>query len=191
MNKINTFITNVAGVTYRNNNWSSRQSNIRKYCVIGDEVNLAPEPNNEFDSNAIKVTLRNNEQIGYLSSDIIRAFKRRQKKKENLKQRAFINRVDSFVDEQYKDIWFVELIVIEWDASTIDYQDINQIIFDMNLNAKTENFSAYEENFEFASNIAIDLTRNITTVNQKLFSTTWKAIKFLTIETKKLIVRIS
>jgi HIRAN domain len=47
--------TEVAGVTFANNDGSSRQEIIRKYCREGSDLGFAPEPNNRFDRHAISV----------------------------------------------------------------------------------------------------------------------------------------
>lgn len=74
--------TYVAGVTHENRDGSSRQAIIKKY---GDELNLIelrPEPDNPFDSEAIAVWMNTGDkndykylQIGYLSKDFIQRMK--------------------------------------------------------------------------------------------------------------------
>jgi hypothetical protein len=58
--------TKVVGVSYRNNDGSDRRTIIR-HCRVPAELQLVPEPNNPFDSNAIGVRRANGEPLGYLN----------------------------------------------------------------------------------------------------------------------------
>ena len=58
----------VAGVTYENDDGSSRQGIIAK-CVEGEELELIREPDNVYDPLATKVCRINGEQLGYVESD--------------------------------------------------------------------------------------------------------------------------
>jgi len=59
------FIINVVGVTYSNNDGSSRQNYISK-MKLNDNIIIEKEPDNPYDSNAIKVLYGDGLQIGYL-----------------------------------------------------------------------------------------------------------------------------
>jgi hypothetical protein len=65
------FYTNVAGVTHRNPDGSDRQG-IVSCCPKGERVNLIREPDNPYDSFAVKVVRANGEQIGYLPAHVVR-----------------------------------------------------------------------------------------------------------------------
>ena len=61
-------ITNVVGVTYLNDDGTSRASIIRSMS-IDDEIILERDPYNLYDSNAVKVCVKRNgkyQQIGFL-----------------------------------------------------------------------------------------------------------------------------
>lgn len=58
------FYTKVVGVTFDN-----RQRHIRRMSV-GDTVKLEREPNNQYDSNAIKVINSDGYQIGHISREL-------------------------------------------------------------------------------------------------------------------------
>lgn len=62
--------TKVAGVSKDNANGSSRQQIIRREVMENDRLGLVPEPENEFDPNAIKVVSKFGNQIGYLSKEM-------------------------------------------------------------------------------------------------------------------------
>jgi hypothetical protein len=66
------YLVNVVGVSYNNNDGSSRQTIISR-CKPGETLVLIREPNNKFDPAAIKVTRRNRQQIGYIPADIARS----------------------------------------------------------------------------------------------------------------------
>ena len=59
----------VAGVSYDNDDGSSRQTIISR-CKPGETLMLIREPDNKFDAGAIKVTRRNGQQIGYVPAHI-------------------------------------------------------------------------------------------------------------------------
>ncbi len=59
----------VAGVTFSNPDGSSRQNVIRS-LGIGDVVQLAREPRNKHDANAIRVLDRRGRQFGYVARDL-------------------------------------------------------------------------------------------------------------------------
>ncbi len=114
---INHFTTIVAGVTKDNYDKSSRQKIIRTHCVIGEEVLLIPEPFNKFDPDAIKVCLQNGFQIGYLPSEISSKIVRKQLLKQSANYAAFLRRVGPFKNDEDETVWFVELIIVEWNNS--------------------------------------------------------------------------
>jgi len=64
-----TYFVSVAGVSYDNDDGSSRQTIISR-CKPGEALMLNREPNNRFDSGAIRVTRRNGQQIGYVPAHI-------------------------------------------------------------------------------------------------------------------------
>ena len=57
---VSQFFSKVAGVSYRNEDGSSRQSIIRR-CHIGERLLLKPEPDNPVDPNAVRVLRQNGE----------------------------------------------------------------------------------------------------------------------------------
>jgi len=64
-----TYFVSVAGVSYNNDDGSSRQTIISR-CKPGETLRLIREPGNKIDPGAIKVTRRNGEQIGYVPAHI-------------------------------------------------------------------------------------------------------------------------
>jgi hypothetical protein len=66
-----TYFASVAGVSYNNDDGSSRQTIISQ-CKPGEKLMLIREPDNRFDPAAIKVTRWNGHQIGYVPADIAR-----------------------------------------------------------------------------------------------------------------------
>jgi HIRAN domain len=58
--------TKVVGVSHRNNDGSHRGKIIWQ-CRAPEELQLVPEPDNPFDSNAIAVRRASGEQLGYLN----------------------------------------------------------------------------------------------------------------------------
>ncbi len=65
---LRTFYSQVHGIMHENNNGSRRQDIIR-HCEVGEELELVPEPNNPYDSGAVKICRKNGEQIGYWQAD--------------------------------------------------------------------------------------------------------------------------
>lgn len=63
------FYTKIAGVTHQNQDGVDRQQLIEKYREKGNPVLFIPEPDNEFDPNALKVCVAG-EQLGYINSDL-------------------------------------------------------------------------------------------------------------------------
>jgi hypothetical protein len=61
------FYMQVHGIFHKNDDGSSRQK-IIKSCTVGEEIDLIPEPENSFDTDAVKVCRKNGEQLGYLPS---------------------------------------------------------------------------------------------------------------------------
>jgi hypothetical protein len=60
--------TKVAGVSFDNDDGTSRQSIILKYATDGRELVLVPDPNNEYDPDAVGVFLESpRKQLGYLN----------------------------------------------------------------------------------------------------------------------------
>jgi len=62
------FIVHLRGVTYPNDDGSSRQTAIAK-CVIGERLVLRAEPHNPHDRHAVAVFNVSGAQLGYLPSD--------------------------------------------------------------------------------------------------------------------------
>lgn len=58
--------TKVVGVSHKNLDGSYRKTIIRR-CRVPEELQLVPEPDNPFDSNAIAVCRANGEQLGHLN----------------------------------------------------------------------------------------------------------------------------
>lgn len=68
------FSISLVGVTFRNDDGSSRQE-ILSYTIDGSDVELRREPDNPYDKWAIAVFNEDNEQMGYLpSSDDLARF---------------------------------------------------------------------------------------------------------------------
>ena len=65
------YVTNVAGVTFKNEDGSERQVIISR-CHPGEELDLVRDPENEFDSGAVKVTRLNGDQIGFIPAHMTR-----------------------------------------------------------------------------------------------------------------------
>jgi hypothetical protein len=64
------FYTKVAGASHLNLDRTSRTRIIGK-CEVFETLEFRPEPNNEFDSNAIAIVRRKtDEQLGYLEADL-------------------------------------------------------------------------------------------------------------------------
>lgn len=69
MDKIKNVDLKVTGVTFKNEDGTSRGDIIREMSKNPDNtITLEREPNNQFDANAIKV-FANNKQIGYIGKD--------------------------------------------------------------------------------------------------------------------------
>jgi hypothetical protein len=73
------FYTTVAGVSYRNADGSKR-TDIIQQCDVGAVLELRPEPDNQFDPNAVAVVrLGLGEQLGYLdarlASEVVKDFR--------------------------------------------------------------------------------------------------------------------
>ena len=60
----------VVGVSHTNADGSSRQEIIQREVMEDDPLFLDLDPTNEFDPNAIKVLSKNQNQIGFLKSDL-------------------------------------------------------------------------------------------------------------------------
>lgn len=73
------FPTKVVGVTRKNNDGTSRQK-IIKQLRTGQELELVPEPDNPFDSDAIKVCTKRGEQVGYLEARLAGEVARRMRR---------------------------------------------------------------------------------------------------------------
>lgn len=65
--KVRHFFTKVVGVTHKNPDGSNRQRYIES-CSLREELRLAPEPDNRYDSDAVKVCRATGQQLGYLDS---------------------------------------------------------------------------------------------------------------------------
>lgn len=63
------FYTKVVGVTYNNDDGSSRQA-IITHCRPGEPLALVPDPTNKYDKRAIKVCRQNGWQIGHLGREV-------------------------------------------------------------------------------------------------------------------------
>lgn len=77
------FNTKVVGTSAKNPDKSSRQKIIRKYVQPGDQLKLKPEPNNEYDPNAIAVFTSGGRQIGYLSEELAERYVNQFSEKES------------------------------------------------------------------------------------------------------------
>jgi len=62
--------TKVVGVSKMNADGSSRQEIIKKEVEEGDKMLLSPEPDNDYDPNAIQVLSKRRGMIGYLSKEV-------------------------------------------------------------------------------------------------------------------------
>lgn len=62
--------TKVVGVSKDNQDGSSRQDIIKREVAEEDKLSLEAEPDNAFDTNAIKVLSKNGNQIGYLNKEM-------------------------------------------------------------------------------------------------------------------------
>lgn len=62
------FYSQVHGMLHENKDGSRRQDIISR-CRVGEELDLIPEPDNPFDSSAVKICRKNGEQIGYWQAD--------------------------------------------------------------------------------------------------------------------------
>jgi HIRAN domain len=60
----NVFFAKVHGVSYNNDDGSSRQKIISR-CKVGEELDIIPEPTNRYNPDAMKVCRKNGEQLGY------------------------------------------------------------------------------------------------------------------------------
>ena len=60
----NVFFAKVHGVSFKNDDGSSRQKIISQ-CKVGEELDIIPEPTNRHDPGAMKVCRKNGEQLGY------------------------------------------------------------------------------------------------------------------------------
>ena len=63
------FFTKIVGVSYLNEDGSSRQELI-KSCSIGEKLVISKDINNKFSKNAIKISKVYNSQLGFLSEDL-------------------------------------------------------------------------------------------------------------------------
>jgi hypothetical protein len=67
--------TKVVGVSKDNTDGSSRQEIIRREVEEDDKLKVEAEPNNPYDSNAIKVLSKLGNQIGYLNKEMAETIK--------------------------------------------------------------------------------------------------------------------
>jgi hypothetical protein len=68
-----TIHSKIAGVSFNNDDGSSRQQIIRKFCKEGDQLTLKREPNNPYGrGNAIAVHLPTGPQLGYIEHGLSR-----------------------------------------------------------------------------------------------------------------------
>lgn len=67
--RVRHFFSKVVGVTYRNDDGSSRQDAIQD-CWPGDRLALRHEPRNRYDPNAVQVCAENGAQLGFIRADI-------------------------------------------------------------------------------------------------------------------------
>lgn len=119
------FYTKIAGVTHQNQDGADRQQLIKKYCEKGNPVLLIPEPDNEFDPNAIKVCVAG-EQLGYINRDLAEIMSNRMRKGQNYY--GFISNVTG--GEKRKKTIGVNLLIVysKKELSTneiLDYVDSN------------------------------------------------------------------
>ena len=104
---VDTFQTNIAGVTFKNKDGSSRQKLISR-CLVGEDVLLEAEPNNRHDPYAMKVLNKNGKQLGYLKSAFAAVVYRKKNRKQGARHYGFISRIGL-----WEDIWYCELTIIE------------------------------------------------------------------------------
>jgi len=72
----------IVGESFDNQDGTSRQFGIQKFCTPGKPVKLIREPNNKFDKSAISVWVRgkaflikeHDHQVGYLSKELAAEF---------------------------------------------------------------------------------------------------------------------
>jgi hypothetical protein len=68
-----TIHSKIAGVSFNNDDGSSRQEIIRQFCHAGDPLTLKREPNNPYGrGNAIAVHLASGQQVGYIEHGLSR-----------------------------------------------------------------------------------------------------------------------
>lgn len=67
--------TKVVGVSKDNEDGTSRQAIIRQEVAEDDKLKLATEPDNPYDSNAVRVLSKHGNQIGYLSKEMAETIK--------------------------------------------------------------------------------------------------------------------
>jgi len=65
---VSQFLIRVAGVSFRNDDGSSRQNALIS-CLPGERAILISEPNNPHDRDAVKVCTADDRQVGYLPRD--------------------------------------------------------------------------------------------------------------------------
>ena len=65
----NEFPSSVVGVSFDNDDGTSRQDNIKRYCSAGEQLQLVREPDNVRDSNAIAVLCKGR-KIGHLRTEL-------------------------------------------------------------------------------------------------------------------------
>lgn len=96
----------VAGMTFRNPDGSSRQI-IASTLAPYDELELRPEPNNAFDSNAIALFTPEGEQVGYIEARLAGELTRRSLKGKQA--RCFVRAV-----RERGDTMGVSFGLLEW-----------------------------------------------------------------------------
>lgn len=92
------FFLHVVGVSHRNPDHSSRQQ-ILQDCTVGDELKLIRDPSNHFDSNAIMVCTRGEEQIGFVDRE--HAERLSQDLDRGIQMRAHVNSIGLAHDEKH------------------------------------------------------------------------------------------
>ncbi|RTK97278.1 MAG: hypothetical protein EKK64_01740 [Neisseriaceae bacterium] len=97
-------ITRVVGVTFPNEDGTSRQHIIRDNCYVGQMVDLIHEEDNPRDKNAIKVCTSDGKQIGYIPKDISSVLVRKSK---DFDFYALINNTGLFKNYYAKVIIFI------------------------------------------------------------------------------------
>lgn len=60
----------VVGVSQQNDDGSSRQEIIKREVLEDDKLSLEAEPENPYDSNAVKVLSKFGNQVGYLKKEL-------------------------------------------------------------------------------------------------------------------------